>query len=287
MYYSIHYWTSAHSRFADATFMPSSVMRLWTPLLAGLLTSTCSTLTSHTVRVRAPGALMTNVIDRPAVPLYCVNVCLRVKPERRDEFIDCIRANQEGTLTSEPLAVTYVFGEDETTPDTWRFFEQYVGREGFEAHTQTTHFAAWKAFASTDPFTSPPEVRTFIEDSAASVCAGAEAVRDVLANGDFTKLFCLDVEMSIKPESRDGFLDALRADQHGAQTSEPLAVSYLFGEDTETPNVFHMFEAYSGGRAGFAEHSQTPHYAKWAEFKATEPFSAPAKVGYYEIYLPS
>ena len=67
--------------------------------------------------------------------------------------------------------------------------------------------------------------------------------------------------------------------QQGALASEPLAVSYLFGEDTETPNLFHMFEAYSGGRDCFAAHAKTPHYARWAEFKANEPFAAPAKVG--------
>jgi len=226
-----------------------------------------------------------SIINRPDTPLFCLNVCLRIKPQRRDEFLECIRANQEGTLATEPLAVTYVFGEDETVPDTWRFFEQYVGREGFEAHTQTPHFAAWEAFVGTDPFSAPPEVKFFREDSAASICAGATAVRNVLAEGDFTKLFCLDVQMSVKSEYRDAFLAALRADQQGALTSEPLAVSYLFGEDTETPNVFHMFEAYSGGRDGFAEHAKTPHYEKWAAFKATEPFSAPAKVGYYEVYL--
>ena len=41
-----------------------------------------------------------------------------------------------------------------------------------------------------------------------------------------------------------------------------------------------------GGREGFAAHAKTAHYARWAEFKATDPFSAPAKVGYYEVYLP-
>ena len=45
-------------------------------------------------------------------------------------------------------------------------------------------------------------------------------------------------------------------------------------------------QAYSGGREGFAAHAKTAHYARWAEFKATDPFSAPAKVGYYEVYLP-
>ena len=60
----------------------------------------------------------------------------------------------------------------------WRFFEQYEGKAGFEAHTKTEHFAAWEAFASSEPspFSAPPEVRFFVEDSATSVCAGAAAV---------------------------------------------------------------------------------------------------------------
>ena len=194
-------------------------------------------------RSRVPNAQRMSVIERPDMPLFCLNVCLRIRPERRDEFLDCIRANQEGTLTTEPLAVTYVYGEDEMESGTWRFFEQYIGKEGFEAHRKTPHFAAWEAFAATEPFSAPPEVKFFVEDSATSVCAGAAAVHAVLAEGDFTKLFCLDVQMSVKHEHRDNFLEALRADQQGALTSEPLAVSYLFGEDTETPNRFHMFEA--------------------------------------------
>jgi len=238
------------------------------------------------VQGRVSNNHMMSIIERPDTPLFCLNVCLHIKPERREEFLDCIRANQEGTLTTEPLAVTYIYGEDETTPDTWRFFEQYVGKEGFEAHAKTPHFAVWEAFASTDPFSAPPDVNFFVEDSALSVCAGAAALHEVLAEGDFTKLFCLAVQMHVKPQLRDSFLEALRADQQGALTSEPLAVSYLFGEDTENCNVFHMFEAYCGGRDGFTQHVQTPHYQKWADFKcAVEPFSAPASVGYYEVYL--
>ena len=168
-----------------------------------------------------------NLLERPSTPLFCLNVCLRVKPERRDEFLRCIRANQEGTLTSEALAVTYVYGEDEKESNTWRFFEQYLGREGFEAHRKTPHFADWELFAATEPFTAPPDVKFFVEDSATSVCTGAEAVREVLTAGDFTKLFCLDVQLSVKPDSREAFLNALRSDQRGALTSEPLAVSYL------------------------------------------------------------
>lgn len=67
---------------------------------------------------------------------FCLHVCLCVKPERRNEFLKCIQANQRGTMTTEPLAVSYLFGEDETTPNKFHFFEAYQGRAGFEAHTK-------------------------------------------------------------------------------------------------------------------------------------------------------
>ena len=48
---------------------------------------------------------------------FCLNVKLCVRPERRDEFIACIRDNQKGTLSTEPLAVEYVWGEDVDQPN--------------------------------------------------------------------------------------------------------------------------------------------------------------------------
>ena len=85
---------------------------------------------------------------------YCLNVKICVEPGRREEFISCIRDNQAGTLSTEPLAIEYVWGEDQSEPNTFHFFEKYEGRKGFEAHQATPHFAAWEEFASSDPFTS-------------------------------------------------------------------------------------------------------------------------------------
>lgn len=96
---------------------------------------------------------------------YCLNVKLCVKPEVRSAFLACILANQKGTLSSEPLACKYLFGEDEAAPNTFHFFEQYQSVEGFEAHTNTPHFAAWEAFAATDPFTAPPVVSFYWAES--------------------------------------------------------------------------------------------------------------------------
>jgi quinol monooxygenase YgiN len=60
-------------------------------------------------------------------------VKLCIKPERRAEFLACIANNQRGTLSAEPLALTYEYGEDAEAPNTFHFFEQYAGRAGFEA----------------------------------------------------------------------------------------------------------------------------------------------------------
>ena len=84
-----------------------------------------------------------------------------MKPARRDEFIACIKANQKGTLSSEPLAVSYQWGESTTVPNTFHFQEAYRGVVGFNAHTKTAHFKAWEEFAATEPFTADPEVLFF------------------------------------------------------------------------------------------------------------------------------
>ena len=179
---------------------------------------------------------MASQADSTLPPLYCLNVQLDVKTERREEFLKCIRANQYGTLTTEPLAVTYIFGEDETTPNTFHFFEQYLGKEGFVAHTESPHFAAWEEFASSEPFTAPPKVSFYKEDSAGTPGLGK------VEPGEST--FGLIVRLCIKPDRRESFLAAMRADQDGALTAEPFCVSYIFGEDENEPDIFHMFELY-------------------------------------------
>ena len=55
----------------------------------------------------------------------------------------------------------YEWGECTKEPNTFHFHEQYLGKEGFDAHAATPHFADWEAFAATDPFTKEPEVSFF------------------------------------------------------------------------------------------------------------------------------
>ena len=39
---------------------------------------------------------------------FCLNVTLKIKADRREEFLTCIRGNEKGTLGTEPLALMYV-----------------------------------------------------------------------------------------------------------------------------------------------------------------------------------
>jgi quinol monooxygenase YgiN len=95
--------------------------------------------------------------------IFRLNVTICVKSERRDDFIKCILNNQRCTLSNEPLAISYVFGEDTMTPNTFHFVEAYKGERGFEEHKASPHFAEWEKFASTNPFTAAPKIHFFKE----------------------------------------------------------------------------------------------------------------------------
>ena len=98
--------------------------------------------------------------------IFCVNVNLHVKPERRADFIEVIRINQEGSRTKEKLCKQYLWGESSSTANIFHFQEQFFGEEGFLAHQKSEHFAVWERFVASDPFTRPPEVFLFEEANA-------------------------------------------------------------------------------------------------------------------------
>jgi quinol monooxygenase YgiN len=101
----------------------------------------------------------------PPRPAFCVNVRLCIQPEVREEFLQVIRNNQKGSR-QESLCLQYDFGESLEEPNVFYFHEQYTGaeggKEGFDAHAATLHFAAWEAFASKENvFTKPPAISFF------------------------------------------------------------------------------------------------------------------------------
>jgi hypothetical protein len=59
------------------------------------------------------------------------------------------------------------------------FQESFVGKQGFDEHCAAPTFAAWEAFAGSDPFTAEPSVQFYVPttsvaaDHAPCVCVAA------------------------------------------------------------------------------------------------------------------
>lgn len=183
---------------------------------------------------------------------YCLNVCLRVKPAARAEFLRVIAANQTGTLNTEPLALKYNWGEDEQVTNVFHFHEQYKGREGFESHTKTPHFAAWEDFLKTDPLREPPEVDFYTEIGLEPTATASAADTTDAAT------FCVNSRMHLVPEVREDFLRDFETHQKRSLEIEPLLLSFVCGEDEKVPCTFHVHGEYKG-REGWEAHLRTKH----------------------------
>jgi quinol monooxygenase YgiN len=198
-----------------------------------------------------------------------------VKPERRDEFISLVKDNQRKTLELEPASLQYVVGEDTKTPNTFYMHEQFIGAEGLDAHREMPHAANWASFKSSDPF---------IE--------GGEPVIDFYF-GDHTpekapirSAYCVHVELCVKSELRDEFLDVIRNNQRGSNEDEQLCLQYVYGESTMEPNKFIFHEEYEGeddGKEGFDAHTNSPHFEVWEEFVDKDPFSKEPVVNFFKL----
>ena len=114
----------------------------------------------------------------PGVDRYNLNVQLSVKPQRLPEFLEIIEANAVSTLR-EPRNLRYAWGESATVPGVYHFQESFVGKQGFDEHCAAPTFAAWEAFAGSDPFTAEPSVQFYVPttsvaaDHAPCVCVAA------------------------------------------------------------------------------------------------------------------
>jgi quinol monooxygenase YgiN len=205
---------------------------------------------------------------------YCVNFKCKVQVSRRDDFISLVRKNQRLTLDEEPEALQYIVGEDTEEENVFYIHEQFTSSEGFAAHRDTQRNAAWQEFKATNPFEEDggDPTTNFYHGTHSAIKI---PVRDA---------FCLNVQLCIKPDVRDEFLEVIENNARGSNEDEPLCLQYDWGEDTYQPNVFHFHEEYTGadaGKEGFDVHALAPHFTKWEEFAATGPFTKPPVVSFY------
>ncbi|WP_318373798.1 (4S)-4-hydroxy-5-phosphonooxypentane-2,3-dione isomerase [Enterobacter sp.] len=92
------------------------------------------------------------------------------------------------------------------------------------------------------------------------------------------------VEINIKPERVDEFLEVFRANHEGA-IKEPGNLRFDVLQDPEVNTRFYIYEAYQDEAAVLA-HKQTPHYLACVE-KLDDMMSGPRKKRSFIGLLPS
>ena len=71
-------------------------------------------------------------------------VNIKVKPDRRDDFIAAIREDAVGTTTKEEGNLQFNVIQDGDDPDRFFLFEVYRDEAALEAHRQTAHFLKYR-----------------------------------------------------------------------------------------------------------------------------------------------
>ncbi|NIA15055.1 MAG: antibiotic biosynthesis monooxygenase [Nitrospiraceae bacterium] len=76
-------------------------------------------------------------------------------------------------------------------------------------------------------------------------------------------MYILHVDIAVKPDCVDEFVEATLANARGS-VQEPGCARFDIVQDREDPAHFRLIEVYRN-EAAVAAHKDTPHYAAWAE----------------------
>ena len=70
------------------------------------------------------------------------------------------------------------------------------------------------------------------------------------------------VEVNVKPERLDEFLELIKYDAEHSENDEPGCLRFDVLQDNSDPNKFFFYEVYLDENAVKA-HQAAPHYARW------------------------
>jgi autoinducer 2-degrading protein len=81
-------------------------------------------------------------------------------------------------------------------------------------------------------------------------------------------MFTVIVNLTVRPDRVDEFLDGIRANALATLRGEPGCLRFDVHRSTEQPNQFLLYEIYTSPGAFYTEHRNAPHYAAWREVAA-------------------
>ena len=84
-------------------------------------------------------------------------VSVRIKPERREEFLRAVEEDSRGSREDEPGCLRFDVLQDSQDPDHYYFYEVYRDEDALVAHRQTPHYQPWSRFVASGGLQSPAE----------------------------------------------------------------------------------------------------------------------------------
>ena len=85
-------------------------------------------------------------------------VSLRIKPDRRDEFLRAIEEDGRGSREDEPGCLRFDVLQDAADPNHYFFYEIYRDEAALEAHRAAPHYQIWRAAVEAGVLDGPAEV---------------------------------------------------------------------------------------------------------------------------------
>jgi autoinducer 2-degrading protein len=81
--------------------------------------------------------------------MIAIWVKVRVKADRRQDFLKAIEVDALGSERDEPGCARFNVLENAGEPNTFYFYEVYRDEAALEAHRAAPHYAVWRAAADT------------------------------------------------------------------------------------------------------------------------------------------
>jgi len=90
--------------------------------------------------------------------VFALVVSLKVKPERREEFLKAVEEDGRGSREDEPGCLRFDVLQDNADPDHYYFYEIYRDEAALKAHTQAPHYQVWRQVVEAGVLVEPAQV---------------------------------------------------------------------------------------------------------------------------------
>ncbi len=93
--------------------------------------------------------------------MYVLLVSLRVKPERREEFLRAAEEDGRGSREDEPGCLRFDVLQDQADPNHYYYYEVYRDEAAFKEHSKephSPHYRVWREAVAAGVLEGPAEI---------------------------------------------------------------------------------------------------------------------------------